>query len=81
MATTKSFVLPGDAIPIEAAPGKPVKIGPGLIYLTESAAPDVLIATKAGTLESNPKRKEYWVESNATRVSQFHPSRGIVWHY
>lgn len=65
----KSFVLPGDAVPIEATPGKAVKIGPGLLHVTETAMPEVLMATKAGTLESNPKRKEYWVESNATRVS------------
>jgi len=64
-----AFILPGDAVPIQATTGKPIKIGPGLLHLTDNATPDLIIATRAGTLEINPKRKEYWVESSATRYS------------
>ncbi|KAG8992904.1 exosome non-catalytic core subunit rrp40 [Tulasnella sp. JGI-2019a] len=68
-STTKSFVLPGDAIPIEVTTGKHIKIGPGLFHVTGSSTPGVIIATRAGTLESNLKKKEYWIDSNATRYS------------
>ncbi|KAG8860898.1 exosome non-catalytic core subunit rrp40 [Tulasnella sp. 330] len=67
--SSTTFVLPGDAVPIQPTTGKPVKIGPGLLHVTESSTPDVIIATRAGTLESNVKRKEYWADSNATRYS------------
>ncbi|KAG8952876.1 exosome non-catalytic core subunit rrp40 [Tulasnella sp. 424] len=62
-----TFVLPGDPVPIPPTPGKPLKLGPGLLHVPNDDGSDVVIATKAGVLGTNKKRKELWVESNATR--------------
>ncbi|KAG9051684.1 exosome non-catalytic core subunit rrp40 [Tulasnella sp. UAMH 9824] len=65
-----TFVLPGDPVPIPQTPGKPLKLGPGLLHVPSgdgSDSPDTVIATKAGVLGSNKKRKELWVEGNAVR--------------
>ncbi|KAG8944212.1 exosome non-catalytic core subunit rrp40 [Tulasnella sp. 408] len=65
-----AFVLPGDPVPIPQTPGKPLKLGPGLLHVPSgdgSDSPDTVIATKAGVLGSNKKRKELWVEGNAIR--------------
>ncbi|KAG8934473.1 exosome non-catalytic core subunit rrp40 [Tulasnella sp. 417] len=65
-----TFVFPGDPVPIPPTPGKPLKLGPGLLHVPSgdgSDSPDTVIATKPGVLGTNKKRKELWVESNATR--------------
>ena len=72
-----TFVLPGDAIPIPPIPGKPLRLGPGLLHIAQdqtiSDGSDVVIATKAGDLGSHRKKKELWVESNGRRVGHAYP--------
>jgi hypothetical protein len=68
---TSTFVLPGNVVPARTDSQKGLKLGPGLLQVSSDASPsaqDLIIATRAGTLNSSDNGRLWWVEKNTLRV-------------
>ena len=61
-----STVFPGDVVP---ASHPNLKLGPGLLQIFTVDGDSNIIATKAGKLCVSSNRRNWWVDSNAKRVS------------
>lgn len=67
------IVLPGDQVPPEKIPAsktkeKPVTLGPGLCHVPPSS----IVASVAGELRIDSKKRALWVENIGGRVSWLH---------
>lgn len=63
--TIMSFVLPGELVPAKHVN---LKLGPGLLQVSNVGQETVVVSTKAGEVKHSANNKQWWVESNARRV-------------
>lgn len=61
-----SIVLPGEHI---SAQHVNLKLGPGLLQVSDSQQAGSIISTRAGTLNHSSNGSKWWIDSNSRRVS------------
>jgi exosome complex component RRP40 len=61
-----STALPGEHVPAQHVN---LKLGPGLLQLTNPSGPSSIVTTRAGQLNHSANGARWWVESNSKRVS------------
>ncbi|KAA1469892.1 exosome complex exonuclease RRP40 [Dentipellis sp. KUC8613] len=59
-----TFTLPGEHIPAQHVN---LKLGPGIQQTSTSNGVDVVVSTRAGTLQHSANGSRWWVESNSRR--------------
>jgi hypothetical protein len=61
-----SIVLPGELVPAQHVN---LKLGPGLLQISNPKGSQPIISTRAGCLNHSANGSKWWVESNSRRVS------------
>ncbi|KAH7921325.1 hypothetical protein BV22DRAFT_1114479 [Leucogyrophana mollusca] len=59
-----SIVLPGERVPAQHVN---LKLGPGLLQLSNSKGESPIISTRSGSLNHSANRSKWWVENNSRR--------------
>lgn len=70
-----SYVLPGEFVPAQHVN---LKLGPGLLQVSDVKQTSTIISTKAGELRHAPNKKLWWIESNSRRVSASYLLRKVA---
>lgn len=63
---TMTYVLPGEFVPAQHVN---LKLGPGLLQVSDVKQNSTIISTRAGELKHTPNNRQWWVEGNSRRVS------------
>ena len=66
LSPAMTATLPGELV---AARHANLKLGPGLLVLSDNLGESSIISTRAGLLKHSANRGKWWVESNSRRVS------------
>ncbi len=65
LSFTMTYVLPGESVPAKHVN---LKLGPGLLQVSNVGEEAAVVSTKAGELKHSANNKLWWIESNARRV-------------
>ena len=66
------LILPGEQVPARHVN---LKLGPGLIELSNVGQEGSIVSSKAGELKHSANNSRWWIESNSRRVRlYYHPT-------
>lgn len=60
-----AHVLPGEVVPAQHVN---LKLGPGLLQLSDVNQSNTIVSTRAGELKHSANNRQWWVEGNSRRV-------------
>ncbi|EKM51877.1 uncharacterized protein PHACADRAFT_199383 [Phanerochaete carnosa HHB-10118-sp] len=61
-----TYVLPGESVPAQHVN---LKLGPGLLQVSDAQKSSSIISTRAGELKHTANNRQWWIESNSRRYA------------